>query len=97
MTWPSIDHGLLSPSGRMSKRARKQAEQREWDKLFGKDSGFEGWTRKPPTNSEKATTLRRSAAWLRHLASLGVHVRSYPKAATKLEAEADKLGANKEG
>ena len=27
--WPSVDHSLLSPSGRMSKRARKAANDRE--------------------------------------------------------------------
>lgn len=32
--WPSIDHSLLSPSGKMSKRARRAAMDREREKLF---------------------------------------------------------------
>lgn len=31
---PTIDHSLLSPSGRMSKRARKAAIKRETARLF---------------------------------------------------------------
>lgn len=34
MSWPSIDHSLLSPSGHISKRARKAALAREHDRLF---------------------------------------------------------------
>src|ERR1700690_1149210 len=35
MTWPAIDHGLLSPSGHISNRARKAALKREHARLFG--------------------------------------------------------------
>lgn len=89
MTWPSIDHSLLSPSGRMSKAARKRANKREYDKLFG-DINF---TPKPPTDTDKAAALRRHAAFLRGCAARGMCVRSYPKEAARLEAEADKLDA----
>lgn len=37
-TWPSIDHGLLSPSGRTSKRARKAAMEREQERLWPDDA-----------------------------------------------------------
>ena len=50
--WPSIDHSLLSPSGRMSKRARRAAMDRETKRLF--PDGF--WESKPkpaPTEAEK--------------------------------------------
>lgn len=46
---PSIDHGLLSPSGRMSKQARKAAMEREAAKLF--PPGF--WDEKKVELTEK--------------------------------------------
>lgn len=86
-TWPSVDHSLLSPSGHMSKAARKRANKREYERLFG-DIDF---TPKPSTDSDKAKALIRQAAFLRGCAARGMHVRSYPKEAARLEAEADKL------
>lgn len=92
---PSIDHSLLSPSGHISKRARKAANALH-------DARVAAWwcAKYPePTEAEKAETarlariqtLRLSAANLRDLASRGMRVRSYPKRAAEMEAEADRL------
>ena len=57
---------LSSPSGRMSKRARKAAEQRLCVALFGKPeitlADVKGPPLPPPTNAERAAQLRRYAA-----------------------------------
>ncbi len=94
-TWPSIDHSLLSPSGRMSGRARKAALARETERLFGgenlitmADLHKAYLASIQPT---KAENLRRSAANLRDLAARGMKVRAYPKMAAVMEAEADRL------
>lgn len=84
---------LSSPSGRMSKRARRAAERRLLAMLAAE-------TPPPivPTQREldarKAQTLRRSAATLRELAARGMRVRSYPKRAAELEAQADNPTTN---
>jgi len=46
---PTIDHGLLSPNGRMSKRAREAALKREATRLF--PPGY--WDKPVPTEREK--------------------------------------------
>ncbi len=89
-TWPSIDHSLLSPSGHMSKRARKQAEQREHAKLF--PAGFWDVVKTPEQErAEKAKSLRHTATTLREMAARGMKPRAFVKAAEKLEREADAL------
>lgn len=45
---PSIDHSLLSPSGRVSRRARQAALKREHDRLF--PPGY--WDAAPKTEAE---------------------------------------------
>jgi hypothetical protein len=96
-TRPSIDHGILSPSGRMSKRARKAALQRMDAVLF--PPGY--WNRPEPSEAEKkrarAQQLLRHAARLRDLAAGGMKPRAYPKAAAKAEAEAVALLAAIDG
>jgi len=84
--WPSIDHSLLSPSGKMSKRARKAALEREAIKLF------DGINLNPPIPqpSEK-TRLLRQAALLRDLAARGMKPRAYNKEAQRLEDIAARL------
>jgi hypothetical protein len=57
MTIPCIDHGLLSPSGRMSKRARVAAMKRETARLF---AGVE-WAPKPIELTEKQKLLAEVA------------------------------------
>jgi len=94
---PSVDHTYLSPSGRVSKRARDAANKRTAEALFGEGSGFAGWGAPEPTDDEKVAAeiarLRRTAAELRDLAARGMHPRSYPKQAAALEARADALEA----
>ena len=89
--WPSIDHSLLSPSGKMSKTARKRANERETKRLF--PDGF--WDKPEKSekekNAEKIKSLRRNARFLRDLATRGMCVRKYPKEANRLEKEAAKL------
>lgn len=88
---PSIDHSMLSPSGRVSKRARAAAMKREHDRLF--PPGF--WDKQEPTEAERIAAeveaLRRQAAQLRDLAARGMKPRAYPKLAAELEAKADAL------
>src|SRR5690606_1980619 len=69
---PSIDHTILSPSGRVSKRARKAALEREAARLFPPG------TFAPPVKSaddvmrDQIAALRRSAMNLRDLAARGM-------------------------
>lgn len=78
---------LSSPSGKMSKRARKAANQRLFVALFG-----DGGCLKPqPLATSRKDILLRRAKELRELAARGMHVRSYPKEAARLEAEAATL------
>jgi hypothetical protein len=83
----SIDHGLLSPSGRMSKRARKAAQKRTSVELFG-PNGLERATCKQPT--EKERLLRDAARW-RDLAT-GPHKMS-PRKFIRLAEEAEAKAA----
>ncbi len=90
-TGPSIDHTLLSPSGRCSKRARDAAMKREAAKLF--PPGF--WDKPTPTPEElakqKADMLLRTAKTLRDLAARGMCSRKYAREAAKLEEQANSL------
>ena len=91
-TRPTIDHSLLSPSGRGSKRSREAALKREAEKLF--PPGY--WTAPEKTaeeiSQEKIEGLLRLARSLRNLAAHGMSPRKHLKAAEKLEAEADRIG-----
>lgn len=88
-SWPSIDHSTLSPSGRVSARARKAALKREAERLF---SGVDLSPKTPElTTEERHQALLRSAQNLRDLAARGVKPRAYIKAAEKLEKEAEEL------
>lgn len=81
---PSIDHSLLSPSGNMSKAARKRTILREASRLF------EGVNISPkieqPTEREY---LLRQASQLREVAARGMKPRAYLKRALELEAQAN--------
>ena len=79
---------LSSPSGRMSKRARKAAQERMRLALFGPN----GLQRIPPKQPSKAEGLRRHAQCLYDLADRGMCPRSYRKQAALLEQEAKELG-----
>lgn len=87
-TWPSIDHSFLSPSGRVSKRARRASDERTRRELFG--DGLEFPRCRQPSERER---LLRTAHELRGLASRGMKPRAYVKQAAMLEALAAKLPA----
>lgn len=78
---------LTSPSGKMSKRARKAAQERNRVILFGPNGLSKP---KCPQPTEKETLLRR-AAELRELANRGMKPRAYKKEADRLEAMAKNL------
>lgn len=90
-TGPSIDHTILSPSGRCSKQARDAAMKREAAKLF--PPGF--WDKPVLTPEEqaknKADELRRTAKTLRDLAARGMNSRRYAREAAELEQQADSI------
>ena len=76
---------LSSPSGRMSKRARKAAEHRLFVALFG-----DGECLRPqlPVQPSECERLLEQAKKLRELAARGMCVRKYLREAERLEQEA---------
>ena len=91
---PCIDHSILSPSGRVSKRSREAAMKREAAKLF--PPGF--WDAPKKTDLEirkqKSLSLRRSASNLRELAERGMSTGKFLKEAKRLEAWAEEIETN---
>jgi hypothetical protein len=89
---PIIDHSVLSPSGRVSKRAREATLKREAEILF--PPGY--WAAPEKTTEEIAQEnidrLLRAARNLRNLAARGMSPKKHLEAAEKLEAEADLIG-----
>lgn len=86
--WPSIDHSLISPSGRMSKRARAAAQKENARLLFG-DTGLQRPGLPPqPTERER---LLREARQCRELAARGMRPRAFVKQAEWCEARAAAL------
>jgi hypothetical protein len=83
-----FDHGILSPSGRVSNRTRSATEARLRENVSVAIRALPSWAPPQPTRAE---SLRRQAAELRVLASRGMCVRKYPRLATAMEAEADRL------
>lgn len=84
---------LSSPSGSMSKRARRAAEKRLHQALFG--DGKESLKGPPNPQPSPATFLRRQAAILHDLANRGMKPRAYAAEARRLEAKADTLQPTK--
>lgn len=88
---------MSSPAGRMSKRARKAAEERLRVSLFGEG----GMTRAQMQGEEESAeedkirdtiqALRRNAAWLRDLADKGMRPRKHRRIAEEREREANEL------
>jgi len=89
---PTIDHSLLSPSGRISRRAREAALNRAAWMLF--PPGY--WDTREKTTEEIAQEnidrLLRAAHNLRDLAARGMSPKKYLRAAEEMEAEADRIG-----
>ena len=77
---------LSSPSGRMSKRARKAADARLHDALFGPDGLQPG-----PLPVRTADDLRQRAADLRALAARGMRPRVHLREADRLERAASAM------
>ena len=73
---------LSSPSGKMSKAARKRADKRLSVSLFG-EKGLQRPTTQQP---DEQTVLKRQAVQLRELAARGLSPRKNRAAAAKLEA-----------
>lgn len=91
MVRPSIDHSLLSPSGRMSKRAREAATRREAKRLFPRELT----TSREPAETEVSRLLAR-AQTLRELADRGMKPKVYRRIAAEREAQAKRI-ADTEG
>lgn len=84
---PSIDHSLISPSGRMSKRARAAALRREAARLFPPGT----LDRSPTPQPSEAERLRAHAGRLEELAARGMSPRRYRRLAAEARAEAARL------
>lgn len=84
-----LDHSTLSPSGRVSKRARNAALKRAAVDIFGTE-GLQPPQCTQPTERE---SYLRQAAQLRDLAARGMSVRKYTREAERLEALAGKAVA----
>ena len=83
---PSIDHSVLSPSGRVSKRARKAAQERMRRELFG-----DGLPYPRCKQRTEAEMLMLQANRLRDLADRGMTPRAFRKEAAECEARAKQL------
>jgi|GEM_PF-2174233 len=84
-----IDHSILSPSGRVSKRAREAAQERARREFFGDGLAFP--TQEQPPEAER---LLLRAAELRVLADGGMKPRAYRRKAKELEALAAEMLVN---
>ena len=80
MTWPCLDHGILSPSGRISKRAREAALERARKKLFGDGKKIE-----PPAPDYSREAWLHRAKEFRALAARGMKPRRHIKEAERCE------------
>lgn len=93
LTRPEMDHGMLSPSGRVSKRARKAKLAIETARLF--PPGY--WDKPVPTAAQAAAQAarqqRRHAIRLTDLANRGMHPRKYKKEAARALTKAEALEA----
>ena len=87
--WQGIDHGILSSSGRVSRRSEKLAKIRNYALLF--PDGFPA--PQAPAQLDEVVILRQQAAELRDLADRGMSPRKHRVAADRLEARAAQLEA----
>ena len=86
-----LDHSMLSPSGRVSNRARNAALERQFggeNKITTRELHLARLAAIQPTQAER---LRREAERLRSFAAGGMRVRAFTKEAARLDAEADAL------
>ena len=87
MNRPAIDHGILSPSGRISRRARDRAIRDTAAELF--PPGY--WESAAPSTEDIRQRLIHQARELRELAARGMGVRKHLREAERLEQEAREL------
>lgn len=86
---PSVDHSILSPSGRVSKASRARAIERAGRELFGEE-GLQKPEVAQPT--EREADLRKAKEF-RDLAARGMSPRKYARLAGELEAKWGAAGA----
>lgn len=89
MSRPSIDHGALSPSGRVSKRSKAASIKRASLALFGP----KGLQANESPRRDEYKYLMAKAAELRGLALRGLKPIAYLKKANELECQAGALTA----
>lgn len=89
MTWPSIDHSLLSPNGRISKRARAAALKREHVRLFP-PGYWESLTARPQPSEQERDLAQ--AARLEEMADRSMTPRKFRKEAARLRAKWEDKG-----
>lgn len=86
-----FDHGILSPSGRISKRARELHLKRTVDRLWPNGCTREDIHGSGPMQPTKKEKLLSQAVKLRDLASRGMSTKKFNREADRLEEEASKL------
>lgn len=86
-----FDHGILSPSGKISKRARKAALKRLTDRLWPNGLTREMLYGPGPAQPTEKERLLEQAKRLRDLADRGMARRKYTKEADRLEKLAAEL------
>jgi hypothetical protein len=89
MSRPSIDHGILSPNGRVSKRTRKLTLERVKQQLF--PEGFNAMCAPKVEQPSAKERLLCQASELRALADRGMKPRAYRRKADELEAQANQI------
>lgn len=82
---PSIDHSLLSPSGKCSKQLRQQAMKREKERLFADVEPVKETEEQRKEREVKAK--REHVKRLRELANRGMNTRKYNREADRIEKE----------
>jgi hypothetical protein len=86
---PILDHGILSPNGRVSKATRERDLEKLRQDLFGP----QGLQQAPVPQPAEAEALMRQAQQLRELAARGMKTKAYMKKAAELEAQAAALSS----
>jgi hypothetical protein len=84
-----IDHSILSPSGYVSKRTKKQTLERVRENLFG--NGLESPRVQQQTEAEY---LKHRIALLRDLAARGLGTRKYKKLADRIQKQLGEIEKN---
>jgi hypothetical protein len=88
---PSIDHSLLSPSGKMSGRARSAAIEKARKELF--PDGYWGKSEKAEEEklADKKKQMLKQAQTLIDLANRGMNTKKYKREAERLIFKAGQL------